>query len=112
MPLLSCSVSFIIRQTRAAAKVTYSPPMERGGQGGMKLCADESPSNSPFARGRIKLPQAERMVIRLKKKELTAYSLIAMIIRQTRAAAKVTYSPPWKGGAGGGDETLRRWIPL
>jgi hypothetical protein len=44
----------------------------------MKLCADESPSNSPFARGRIKLPQAERMVIRLKKKELTAYSLIAM----------------------------------
>ena len=41
----------------AAAKVTYSP-LERVGAGGMKLCADGSPSNSPFARGRMELPQA------------------------------------------------------
>ncbi len=30
----------------------------------------------------------------------------------TRAAAKVSYSPPLQRGGQGGDKTLRRWIPL
>ncbi len=34
---------------------SHSPPC-KGGAGGDSLCADESPSNSPFARGRIELP--------------------------------------------------------
>ncbi len=46
-----------LRRYVPAAEVTYSPPC-KGGAGGDCFCADESPSNSPFARGRIGLPQA------------------------------------------------------
>ncbi len=34
---------------------SHSPPCKGGGRGDSR-CADESPSNSPFARGRIELP--------------------------------------------------------
>ncbi len=44
---------YLLRLARRAAQCAAIPPLAKGGAGGDSTCADESPTNSPFARGRI-----------------------------------------------------------